>query len=79
MIEPYILPCIDFRNRLIAEMKRQGISIPKMSRLVACNQQTLYNYFAGRTSIGSNLLAAILSQLGGQLSFENRTNRSSPK
>lgn len=66
---------IDFRHRLFAEMKRQGISIPKMARKIGCNHQTLYNFFAGRTSLNSNLLAHILHELDGKLMFKKRTNR----
>ena len=67
---------IDFRKVIHAEMKRRKISIPKMARKISCNHQTLYNFFAGRTSLNSNLLAHILHELDGKLTFKKRTNGS---
>jgi len=65
---------IDFKKSIHAEMKRHKISIPKMARKIGCNHQTLYNFFAGRTSLNSNLLSHILYELSGRLSFGEITN-----
>jgi len=66
---------IDFRKSILAEMKLHKISIPKMARIAECNQQTLYDYFSGRTALGADSLAVILNHLGGQLSFRKSQTR----
>jgi len=60
---------IDLRKIIITEMKRRKISIPAMSRAIGCNQQTLYDFFAGRKALGADYLQALLNQLGATIAF----------
>jgi len=60
---------IDLKKQILAEMKKQKISIPAMSRAIGCNQQTLYDFFAGRNALGANYLQALLNRLGATIAF----------
>lgn len=59
----------DLHKQILKEMKKQKITIAAMSRRIGCNHLTLYNFFAGRSMLGSNYLHAIIKELGGKLSF----------
>ena len=48
---------IDLRKQILGEMKKRKISIPKMSRTIGCNQQTLYDFFAGRKALGAKYVS----------------------
>jgi len=60
---------IDFRKQILKEMKKRKISIPAMSRIIGCNQQTLYDFFSGRKALGADYLQAVLNELDGKLTF----------
>jgi len=63
------MPKIDLRKIIIKEMKKRKISIPAMSRTIGCNQQTLYDFFAGRKALGADYLQAVLNELGAKIIF----------
>ena len=54
---------IDFRKKIKEELKKQKQSIPKLAAQIGCNQQTIYNYLAGRTPINADLLEKIIEAL----------------
>jgi lambda repressor-like predicted transcriptional regulator len=60
---------IDLRKIILSEMKKRKISIPAMSRTIGCNQQTLYDFFAGRKALTANYLQAVLNELGAAIKF----------
>ena len=61
---------IDLKKQILAEMKKRKISIPAMSRNIGCNQQTLYDFFAGRKALGANYLQALLNHLDATIAFQ---------
>jgi len=65
---------IDLRKQILGEMKKRKISIPAMSRVIGCNQQTLYDFFAGRKALGANYLQDLLNQLGATIAFPKEKN-----
>ena len=50
-------------------MKKRKISVPAMARAIGANQQTLYDFFAGRKALGANYLQDLLNQLGATIIF----------
>ena len=60
---------IDLRKILLRQMKKQKISIPAMSRAIGCNQNTLYDFFAGRKALGANYLQTVLNELHAEIKF----------
>jgi len=61
---------IDMRKQIKKAMGKKKINIPEMARRIGCNQQTLYNYFAGG-NITVKYIEAILKVLGGTLKFKD--------
>ena len=59
---------IDMRKQIKKAMAKKKINIPEMSRRIGCNQQTLYNYFAGG-NMTSGYIEKILTELGGKITF----------
>jgi len=70
---------IDLKKQILAEMKKQKISIPAMSRTIGCNQQTLYDFFAGRNALGANYLQALLNRLGATIAFPKDKSQTADK
>jgi len=60
---------IDLRRQILKEMNKRKISIPSMSRAIGCNQQTLYDFFAGRKALGANYLQDVLNELDAKIRF----------
>jgi len=60
---------VNLRKQITAEMKKRKLSIPAMSRIIGCNQQTLYDFFSGRKALGANYLQDLLNQLGATIKF----------
>ena len=60
---------IDLRKIILSEMKKRKISIPAMSRIIGCNQQTLYDFFSGRKALTADYLQAVLNELGAKIQF----------
>jgi len=58
---------MDIRKTITARMQQEKISVPAIARQLECNQQTLYNYLAGRSELGSGLLEKLLEILKIQL------------
>ena len=59
----------ELRKQILKEMKEQKITIAAMSRRIGWNHLTLYNFFAGRSTLGSDYLHAVIKELGGKVSF----------
>lgn len=54
---------MNLREKIQSSLKKAGISIPKLARQIGCNQQTLYNYFAGRSQLSADKVEKILNLL----------------
>lgn len=42
---------MDFRKLIKSEMEKREMSVPALARKVELNQQTLYNYLAGKSEL----------------------------
>ena len=60
---------IDFKVQLEMHLKRKGVSVAKLSRMIDVSQGTLYKYLQGKTSIGSHILQKCFNALN---SLENK-------
>jgi len=58
---------MDLRKIIAARLRQQKIKVPAVARRLECNQQTLYNYLAGRSELGSGLLGKLLEILEIQI------------
>jgi len=58
----------DLRKQIKKAMAKKKINIPEMARRIGCNQQTLYNYFAGG-NMTSKYIQTILAELGAKITF----------
>jgi len=58
---------MNIRETITARMRQEKISVPAIARQLECNQQTLYNYLAGRSELGGALLEKLLTFLKIQL------------
>jgi len=52
---------IDFRKIIKKRMKKRHINIPQLARIININQQTLYNYLAGRSELTAGNLQKIFN------------------
>jgi transcriptional regulator with XRE-family HTH domain len=59
----------DLRSKIKSQMKRKKLSVPALARALGLNQQTLYNYLAGKSELTAANLEALLGELGGTISF----------
>jgi len=62
----------DIRQIIRQEMQRQGLKVPALARLCGLNHQTIYNYFAGRSSLTATNLEQIFTVLGIQLQARSK-------
>jgi len=53
----------DFRTQIKDLLKKKKMSVPQLARKVGLNQQTIYNYLAGRSQMFSGNLEQILKVL----------------
>jgi len=58
---------IDFRDQIKKLLKKNKLRVPQLAREVEMNQQTIYNYLAGRTEMTSGNLEKILMRLQDKL------------
>jgi len=63
---------IDLKKQILGELKKGKISIPAASRAIGCNQQTLYDFFAGRKALGAGYLQDLLNLLGAKITFSEK-------
>lgn len=61
---------INLRKIIKAQLLKREISVPQLARQIGCNQQTLYDFLAGRKALTADYLQAVLNTLGAQLTFE---------
>jgi transcriptional regulator with XRE-family HTH domain len=59
----------DLRTQIKSQMKRKKLSVPALARALGLNQQTLYNYLAGKSELTAANLEALLAELDGTISF----------
>jgi len=54
---------VDRRNAMRTEIAESGMSIPQVARAAEVNQQTIYNYLAGRADMTVGLYDRVMSVL----------------
>jgi transcriptional regulator with XRE-family HTH domain len=59
----------DLRTQIKAQMKRKTLSVPALARTLGLNQQTVYNYLAGKSELTAANLEALLREMGGKITF----------
>ena len=59
----------DLRAQIKTAMKRKKLSVPALARALELNQQTLYNYLAGKSELTAANLEGLLKHLGGKVVF----------
>jgi len=53
----------DFRKQVKTLLEKTKMSVPKLARQTELNQQTIYNYLAGRTEMTAKNLGKIIDVL----------------
>ena len=55
------------RQRVVDRMDERDISVRQLAKKLDCHHQTIHKWYWGQSSINSDLLEAILSELGFEI------------